>query len=115
MIVLKTSLDFRPEHMQMYFGTKEEFEIKLKEDSPLVLEVLDLLNDKLNEDLSTELLLMESTEIDRNLYSFLRTLRSFLILANLKNQFQFLCMLGYNIIFVFLVFLFLLFFDNHPT
>lgn len=74
MIVLKTALDFRPEHMQMYYGTKEEFEIKLKEDSPLVQEVLDLLNQKLNEDLSTELLLMESTEIDRNLYSFLRTL-----------------------------------------
>ena len=74
MIVLKTLNDFRPEHMQMYFGTREEFEIKLDFNSPLVTEVKDLLNQKLNEDLSTELLLMESTEIDRNLYSFLRTL-----------------------------------------
>ena len=73
MKVLKTANELRLEHMQMYFGKREEFKIELPLDSPIVQDVIEEINKKLNEDLETELLLMENTDIDRNLYSFLRT------------------------------------------
>ena len=74
MKVLQTANELRSEHMQMYFGSREEFKIELPLDSPIVEDVIKNINQKLNDDLETELLLMENTEIDRNLYSFLRTL-----------------------------------------
>ena len=71
MKVLKTANELRLEHMQMYFGKREEFKIELPLDSIIVHDFIEEINKKLNEDLETELLLMENTDIDRNLYSFL--------------------------------------------
>ena len=74
MKVLQTANELRVEHMQMYFGQREEFKIELALDSDIVEDVISKINQKLNDDLDTEILLMENTDIDRNLYSFLRTL-----------------------------------------
>lgn len=74
MKVLQTANELRSEHMQMYYGSRDEFKIELPLDSLIVEDVIKNINQKLNEDLETELLLMENVEIDRNLYSFLRTL-----------------------------------------
>ena len=74
MKVLQTAQELRLEHMQMYFGSRDEFNIELPKDSKIVEDVINHINQKLNDDLETEMLLMENTEIDRNLYSFLRTL-----------------------------------------
>jgi hypothetical protein len=73
MKVLQIENELREEHMQMYFGSREEFKIELPFESEIVDDVIAHINQKLNDDLETETLLMENTEIDRNLYSFLRT------------------------------------------
>lgn len=73
MKVLQTADELRPEHMQMYFGSRDEFKIELPLESSIVQNVIEEINKKLNDDLETETLLMENTDIDRNLYSFLRT------------------------------------------
>lgn len=73
MKVLQTANELRLEHMQMYFGSRDEFKIELPLETPIVQDVIQEINKKLNDDLETETLLMENTDIDRNLYSFLRT------------------------------------------
>lgn len=74
MKVLQMTGELKEEHMQMYFGSRDEFKIELPIVSKIVQDVIQKINIKLNEDLETELLLMENTDVDRNLYSFLRTL-----------------------------------------
>ena len=44
MKVLKTANELRLEHMQMYFGKREEFKIELPLDSPIVHDVIEEIN-----------------------------------------------------------------------
>lgn len=72
MKLLKVVNEFRKEHKAMYFKV-EEFSLKFDLDSQIVLDVIKELNQKLNDDLDTENRLIEDPDLDRNLYSFLRT------------------------------------------
>lgn len=73
MKILKVVNEFRPEHRAMYFGQREELNIQFDPDSNIVKDVIKELNQKLNDDLETENMLLEDMNIDHNLYSFLRT------------------------------------------
>ena len=73
MKLLQVINEFRPEHRSMYFGQREELKLEFSVDSLIVLDVIKELNQKLNDDLETENMLLEDCNLDHNLYSFLRT------------------------------------------
>ena len=73
MKLLKVINEFRPEHRTMYFGQREELKLEFSFDSKIVQDVINELNQKLNDDLETETMLLEDNNLDHNLYSFLRT------------------------------------------
>ena len=73
MKLLKVINEFRPEHRAMFFGQREELKLEFSFDSKIVLDVVKELNQRLNDDLETETMLLEDINIDHNLYSFLRT------------------------------------------